>query len=260
MSRAVPSARRVAGSLSAVVVGIGLAGCSAGQITQTSNQHSTVDGATAKIGDIELSDITVSYPDDGLWEPGESPELHFTVTSTAHQADTLQQITTDAATAVNIESASVADVSPEPTTTTESAEDTAAASGAEGTGAESTGESAGESAGASTAESAGATGAEGTSEPGASSAAPSSAAASSAAAPTVTLDIPAQGFVRVPNDDVEANLDGLKDDLRPTQVVPITFVFANAGSVTVQVPVANPSTDVERSDAYDFNSEEHSEP
>jgi copper(I)-binding protein len=52
--------------------------------------------------------------------------------------------------------------------------------------------------------------------------------------------------VRIGGDSTTAILlRGLTQDLRSGQIVPLTFVFRTAGSVTVQVPVAIPSEEVQ---------------
>lgn len=235
MSRAVRSARRVAGPLSPkgpapvglglaglALAGLALAGCSAGQITQTSNQVTTVDGASGQIGPISLADITLSYPDSGEWSEGSSPELQFTITSTSLQADTLESVSSDAA------DRGMINTSPTGATTTPEA------TSAESTPTTDTGPEAAET-----------------------SDAPGSGVASGASG---TLEVPAQGLIRVPNDEVEVTLEGLTEKLLPTQSIPVTFTFAQAGEVTISVPVANPAEVEERGEEFDFHGEEHAAP
>src|SRR5215204_7307462 len=60
----------------------------------------------------------------------------------------------------------------------------------------------------------------------------------------VTIPIPGAAFVSFRDDGPEILLTGLRRVLRPAQVVPITFVFAEAGEVTVNVAVAVPTEEI----------------
>ena len=77
----------------AVASALALTGCSAGQITQTSNQVAAVDGATAFTEDRELSvqDATVILAEDG------QAAVKFTVTNQdrSMKDHTLKSVTVD---------------------------------------------------------------------------------------------------------------------------------------------------------------------
>lgn len=91
LSRLAPAA--LAGGLAVGAV----TGCSAGQIAQTANQVSTVDGSTATIGNISLRDITFEYPPNGTYEPGDDARLEFTaVNSATLDADSLVSVSSTA--------------------------------------------------------------------------------------------------------------------------------------------------------------------
>lgn len=93
---------RLLSRLTPVVLAGGLAlafvtGCSAGQIAQTANQASTVDGSSATIGDISLRDITFEYPPLGTYEPGDHARLQFIAVNTAAlAADSLVSVSSTA--------------------------------------------------------------------------------------------------------------------------------------------------------------------
>lgn len=231
MSRPTHRIRRVVVALSLPLAVGALAGCSAGQVTQTATQVPTVDGANADIGPLSLRDVVIEYPSEGTWEAGSSPELGFVIANSSIEPDRLISIETTGADAVLIidsaaesEAASPPPTSAEPTAT---ATDEVAPSG----------------------------------DASASASAPTSAPTSSAPAET-TITIPSQGLVKVPNDAARVVLDSVKEDLLPSQVISFTFTFEKAGKVTVEVPVASPeSGDRTAVESFDFHEEpEHVEP
>lgn len=74
-----------------------LTGCGAGQVSQTANQVSTVDGSAATVGDIALRDITLEYPEGGTYEQGDDVRLEFVaVNSAALDADSLLSVSSSA--------------------------------------------------------------------------------------------------------------------------------------------------------------------
>lgn len=74
-----------------------LTGCSAGQIAQTANQVSTVDGNAVNVGDIALRDITLEYPSAGVYEAGDDARVLFVaVNRNALQGDRLLSVTSEA--------------------------------------------------------------------------------------------------------------------------------------------------------------------
>lgn len=76
--------------------------------------------------------------------------------------------------------------------------------------------------------------------PGEEAKAPTTTTATSSA--TTTTSAPATTTsAAVELGKVEIVLTGLKEDLHPGKVYPVTFVFAKAGSITVNLPIAAPS-------------------
>jgi copper(I)-binding protein len=90
------------------VLGIGvaavLAGCGAGQITQTNTQSPAVNGASANVGPIALRDVQLAAPPNpqGVYQPGSSAKLIATIVNTALTSDALVRVSTPAATSVLI--------------------------------------------------------------------------------------------------------------------------------------------------------------
>lgn len=100
------STRRVATAVAlAAAAAISLSACSAGQITQTAQQVSAVNGNYANQGDISLRNVHIVYPDSAEYslEPGGKVILAFTaVNESAHQPERLTKIATDKAKSVTI--------------------------------------------------------------------------------------------------------------------------------------------------------------
>lgn len=87
------SLKRVAAAAVAGCATLALVGCSAGQITQTSNQVAAVDGASASTedGSVAVHDVTVVLAEDG------QAALKFTATNqdTAMKDHTLKSVDVD---------------------------------------------------------------------------------------------------------------------------------------------------------------------
>lgn len=101
--------RRVLSSaLGMAVLGVGLAavlaGCGAGQITQTDTQLAGINGANGNAGPIALRDVQLAYPPNkqGVYEPGSNATLIMTIVNTGLTPDTLVRVTSPAATSVLI--------------------------------------------------------------------------------------------------------------------------------------------------------------
>jgi copper(I)-binding protein len=95
-------------ALSKAVLGIGLAavlaGCGAGQITQTDTQLAGINGANGNAGPIALRDVQLAYPPNmqGVYAPGSNATLILTIVNTGLTPDTLVRVTSPAATSVLI--------------------------------------------------------------------------------------------------------------------------------------------------------------
>jgi copper(I)-binding protein len=70
------------------------------------------------------------------------------------------------------------------------------------------------------------------------------------------IEIPAGSTVFIGGDGYSVTLTDLGQPLTTGQYLELTFVFENAGEVTVPVTVANPDEVEERGEAFDFHQEE----
>lgn len=189
---------------------LGAAGCSAGQITQTDSQLPAVSGATAQAGQIAVRDAKLAFPHEGFYAAGDDAPLILSIINTAAGDDELLEVSSPYATEVELEgdkavpgTAALAVGKP--------GEEAKAAHGE--TSAHPTSESASPTSDAA--------------HPATTSAAPTSAAATSAAKTVGKLQIV---------------LAGLKEKLHPGRLIPVTFVFAKAGTITIELPIGQPSS------------------
>lgn len=182
---AAPASRRTAIRLAAVAVGVGvavaLAGCGTGQVSQTAQQQSVVNGASADVGDIAIRDAQLSGPRNAgyYYSYGSDAPLVLSIINSGSQDDRLVSVTSSLAKRVKV------------TGDTQVPGDSSLRIGAGLLSGEST----------------------------APSASPS----------------PAPGSANI-------TLVGLQvEKLRPGKEVPVTFTFANAGEVTMNLPIATPA-------------------
>lgn len=89
--------RRTAALIAAGAVGIGaLAGCAAGQVSQTAQQAAAVEGGSGNTRYVAVLDATFAAPDGPHYPAGSDLPLQFTVANDAAVADSLTAITTPA--------------------------------------------------------------------------------------------------------------------------------------------------------------------
>ncbi len=92
-----PRIRSTAAVAGAVIGAVVLAGCSAGQITQTSSQVTAVDGANANAGTIAVRNAHFALPEDvktGVAYPrGSSAPLQLVIINTGGATDELVSVT-----------------------------------------------------------------------------------------------------------------------------------------------------------------------
>ena len=219
----------------AVAVGfvalLGIAGCSAGQVTQTDNIEPAVNGNMADVGDIALRDVVLAYPKSGTYKKGDQAPLVLTIVNTGGTDDELVSVSSPAARSVQLigstklpaHSRLLVVVPEQPTGSSSAAVTTTTGSSAPGTT---------------------------TSPPETSG---SGAASSSSSAPGTTVTPTSEVQTQVGRMSIV--LTDLVADLDPGKNVPVTFVFANAGSVTIQVPIDTPDTP--RSDPATTEAESH---
>ena len=89
-----------------MVGALALAGCGAGQITQTSSQASGVGGASANVGQIAIREAAFAFTGDGktaaIYQAGGEAPLTMTVVNFGGQVDKLTNVSSPAAESVRI--------------------------------------------------------------------------------------------------------------------------------------------------------------
>jgi len=74
---------------------------------------------------------------------------------------------------------------------------------------------------------------------------------------SVEVEVPAQGILQFGTPEFPSiELADLSAELSVAEIVSMTFVFEQAGEVTVEVPVANPTREISREEGFDFHTEE----
>lgn len=208
-----------------VVLGIGAAvlasGCSAGQITQTDTQVPAVNGSMGTVKQIAVRDVQLAFPAGKTYfSKGESASLLLTIANSGDATDKLvavsspqfgsgAQIVGDASIpGFHAISATATAVTPVSTTSTTATSTT----GTSTTGTSTTG----------------------TSTTGTSTTGTSTTGTSASTTVTTTTSAP-----ELPIGSIQIQLVGLTaDKLLPGQTVQVTFTFANAGDLTLNVPIA----------------------
>ncbi|WP_340686347.1 hypothetical protein LCL61_08645 [Amycolatopsis coloradensis] len=210
--------RRVFGAgVLALGAALVLAGCGAGQITQTDSQQPAVNGTYAQAKDLVLRNAALQFPTEGQAYPaGSAAPLTLTIVNQGKLDDELVSVSSEAATGdAKITGSKVVAASHAlvigPSDAVESTKEVAPTSAP-------------------------------SSAPASSSGAPSSGAPSSSSAGTVT---PSAGpeTTNAPDQVGKATIElqGLKQPVWAGQTIKVTFVFKNSGSITVDLPVAAPS-------------------
>jgi copper(I)-binding protein len=203
---------------------LGIVGCSAGQVAQTAGMEPAVNGNSAQVGTIALRNVLVAFPEGGeTYREGDDAPLLLAIVNTGPGNDELVGATSPAGQVAIVGNPSIPAgtslqvVLPEEnasatTTTTTTTESAAASSSAETS---------------ETTETSG-----------------SSSASSSSGAPSGTSEAPSQTEAVSPPEvgTVSIIITGLTSDLPFGKNVPVTFEFAKAGKVTVQLPVGAPAT------------------
>jgi copper(I)-binding protein len=212
-----PRIRTTAAVAGAVIGAVVLAGCSAGQITQTSRQVTAVDGANANAGTIAVRNAQFALPEDVktavAYPRGSSAPLQLVIINTGGATDELVSVTSPIAGTGEV--TGKRDVPGGRTLVVEG--EAPAAAGATPTAA------------------AGAT-------PSATAARPSATPAPTTAAATPSaeaLSPDAAGTAQIV-------LTGLRDDIRSGITYEVVLNFRNAGPLRLAVPVAG--SEAERKD------------
>jgi copper(I)-binding protein len=215
-----------------LIAPVALSACSAGQVNQTSSQNRDKGGATARVGDITIRGVELAYPRGGSYRSGDDAVLDAAIVNTGNATDTLVSITGDGFTGVDVTGTGAQGTVPSGTasTSTSAAPTTAATT----TGAAAT-------TGATTTTAAGPTGATTT-----------VALPSEAPSNDVGIKIPGTSAIFLGQNAPHVTLTGLTDSLNAAQSLRVVFTFQRAGSVTVDVLVANPSTQIPNTSSFNF--------
>ncbi len=222
--------RRVLGAgVLALGAALVLAGCGAGQITQTSTQQAAVNGTHAQVKNIDLRNAAVQYPTSGPgYAAGATPALTLTIVNRDAQDDSLVSVTTEGGGQATIAGSKTVVAGHSLVIGPDDA-------------VESTNEVQATSSAAPTSSSSAPTSSSGT--PTGSSSATNSPGNLTA---TATSEVPSSGPAATPTapekiGQATVTLPALKQPLWPGQVIKVTFVFQNAGPVTVELPIAAPA-------------------
>ncbi|WP_156755110.1 copper chaperone PCu(A)C [Actinokineospora pegani] len=192
---------RLAPAAVGLAAALALVGCSAGQITQTDSQLPAVNGTQATQGDIALRDVKFAYPESGSYAQGADAPMILSIVNAGSTADTLTSVTSPVAGEVTV---------------TGSGEVPGGFRVAVGTPGAEVGSAASETS------------------------APSSSA--TAGAPSSTATPPPNTPAAVNRlGSMQIELKAVNTELFPGKTFPVTFVFAQAGPITVEVPIAAPS-------------------
>jgi copper(I)-binding protein len=208
---------------------IALGACSAGQVPQTAAQNRDKVGPEAAVGDITLRQITLEYPQDGLYAQGDDAELRMAIVNGDNEADTLVGIEGEAFDGVLVSGQATA--SPAVPSSPSAAPSTPATPTSPGSAPQTTTPGATTTAGAT----------------------PTTPSASS----EVEIPVPARSTVFLGGaDGASVELAGLSEELTAGESIEVTLTFERAGEVTVQALVATPERVVPRGEGFDFHHEE----
>jgi copper(I)-binding protein len=211
-----------------------LSACSAGQVNQTAGQLRDKVGTTVTVGKLTLRGVELAYPKSGRYDTGDDAVLNGAIVNEGAEADALVSISgpgfqgvrvTGTGSQVRAPLGPTAAL-PQPTTATG------------GSGAAASSGAAAGSAGSTAQSTAGGT--------------QSAALPTEAPSSDTNIRIPGDTVIFFGQNAPHVSLIGLTRPVTPAQSLPITFTFRNAGRVTVNVIVANPTDVLPRGSTYNF--------
>jgi copper(I)-binding protein len=231
--------------VAALATGLGLAaaGCSAGQVTQTDTQVAVVNGAEGRAGNITVRDAQLLFPAaHGYYEEGDDAPVMVVIANNGTSPDKLLAVTSDAASEGEITGDSVLEASS--AIIGEADEHDAGSHATTTTGKPSVSGSPSATTTPSVPGSVSGSAAPTTTG----SASPSSEhhGTSISQPPTSSTKLPSSVDPSEPG-VVKIVLKGLKEKLRPGETIRVTFLFQNAGEITLDVPIG--ATSEPRQDA-----------
>lgn len=110
--------RRIAGAIVAAGAVMASASCAAGQNAATSEEVSSVDAASATVGNMQLAGVAIQAPSGSSYAAGSSAALSLTIVNNGASADTLADVTSPAFSSwgiVNTSAVAAATTRPTPT-------------------------------------------------------------------------------------------------------------------------------------------------
>jgi hypothetical protein len=218
----------------AVAAGLLLAGCGAGQVTQTENQQPPINGVNVDSDDhlILLRNLAIEYQGPEGYESGSSAPIQVRIINQNETPIRLVAVTSEAGSVVLAGPSAVPSSAPAPATSSASPSGGPASPSASQSGSPAPSASGSVSASPS--------------------APPSPTASPSPSGPPVNrqinIEIPSRGMVILdPTGSRYLLLTGLREELRPGQSVMMTFRFDNAKEIEASVPIAVPLSPLPRS-------------
>jgi copper(I)-binding protein len=104
--RARPRRTRAPLVVGALIASVALAGCGAGQITQTSRQVAAVEGANAGAGQVAVRNATIEFDapahGDAVYPAGADAPLHMTIVNAGTEVDRLVAASSPVASSVQV--------------------------------------------------------------------------------------------------------------------------------------------------------------
>jgi copper(I)-binding protein len=207
---------RIVAGLAAMLA---LAGCGAGQNTQTDSVQPAVNGTLGQLGDIMIRDAQFAYPNGGVYPAGGEGQLVLTIVNTGPTDDELVSVSSPVAESVEV---------------TGDRALTARRAIQVGKPGEAVGGRASSSSAAVTT----------TTQSSSSSSVPPSSGVPGSPTTTTTTTTTTTSTSAAPVEIGKATfvVKGFTQSLSSGKTYPVTFVFRNAGSITLDLPIAAPST------------------
>lgn len=210
----------------ALLVGA-LAGCGTGQVTQTADQESAVNGASGRIGSIAVRDAMIALPPEGESEypAGASAPMTLVIVNVGELPDRLVGVETLVAREVRVQGQT--DLLPQTAVTAvsvEAAESTTSAAPTSGPAATTSGPAA------------------------TTSAAPTSGPAATTTGAVTSTTTVTSGTSQLEPGQLTIVLTDLTVDVRPGLTVAVVLLFEQAGQLALRVPLATPDEPRRESD------------
>jgi copper(I)-binding protein len=226
-----------------VVAGLALAGCGAGQVSQTAVQSPTIDGISAQVGTMSIRNLALEYPDQGAYEKGSDARLRMVIANDNSTGDTLIAVRSNVSSDVTITAAADGAAPATPTLTAPPPSGTPTATGTASGTPTGTKEPA-DSSVTGTATTGPSESPSGSASESASGSASATASASASEGPPAQIAIPANGLVSFTGDGPTVLLRDLNQKLYPAQTLQVTLVFQKSGQVTATIAVSAPQGQV----------------